>query len=191
MEYRYKPQAKNKNALLLLFVLTALAAASLALGMAKLFAANALWHFLFLLCAVGALYVLLRFFCTSYLYVITEEWGEPTLVIYHVQGRRLSTQCRLALSHLLRIVEVTDPTDAEGQRALAEFNAERARYSYLATLGKAPTQVIYGREGGVRFAIRIEGDAEFMNALSAAALRAEAYAAAHPTDEEDEDADED
>ena len=187
MEYRYQPRPKNKNALWLLFVLTALAAVSLALGMAKLFSAGALWHFLFLVCAVGALYVLLRYFCASYLYVITEEWGEPTLVIYHVQGRRLSTHCRLALSHLLRTVSVPDPTDAEGQKALAEFNAERARYSYLATLGKAPTEIIYGREGGVRFAIRIEADADFMQALHAAVERAVAYAAANPTEEDEDD----
>ena len=187
MEYRHKPQQKNKNALYLLFALVALATVSLALGMANLFAVSAVWHLSFLVCAVGAIYVLLRYFCASYLYVITEEWGEPTLVIYHVQGRRLSTHCRLALSHLLRIVEVADPTAPEGQRALAEFNAERVRYSYLATMGKTPTEIIYGREGGVRFAIRIEADGDFMQALNAAVERAVAYAAANPTEEDEDD----
>ena len=186
MEYRYKPQSKNKNALYLLFVLTALATLSLALGLANLFAANADWHLLFLTSAVSAVYVLLRYFCSSYLYVITEEWGEPTLVIYHVQGRRLSTHCRLSLSHLLRIAEVAEPTSDEGQKALAEFNAERVRYSYRATLGKAPTQIIYGREGGTRFAVRIEADADFMRVLHEGVERAMAYAAANPTEEDEE-----
>ena len=190
MEYRYKPVQKNKNALFLLFALVGLAALSLALGMSKLLAANALWNFSFLVFAVGALYVLLRYFCTSYLYVITDAWGEPTLVVSHVQGRRVSTQCRLGLSNLLRLVEIDSPTGEDGVRAMLDFRAERARYSYLASLGSVPMQILYGREGGVRFAIRLEGDAAFVNALKSAAERAALYAAEHGMDAEDADDDE-
>lgn len=187
MEYRYKPQPKNKNALWLLLTLTALAALSLALGMGNVLATRALWHFSFMIFAVAAIYVLLRYFCTSYLYVITEEWGEPTLVIYHVQGRRLSAHCRLALSHLLRVVEVEDAISDASTKALSDFRAERTRYSYLSTLGNARTQIIYGREGGVRFAIRMEADDAFMQVLSDSVERAVAYAAAHFAEEEQDD----
>ena len=187
MEYRYKPQPANKNALWLLFALMTLAALCLALGMSDLLAAGALWQFAFLVFAVGAIYVLLRYFCTSYLYLITEEWGEPTLVVMHLQGRRHTTHCRLALSHMLRLVELADKTSEESNRAIADFRAERVRYAYLATLGNAKTQILYGREGGVRFAIRLEGDDAFVQALRAATDRAVAYAAAHGIEEDEED----
>ena len=55
------------------------------------------------------------------------------------------------------------------------YAAERVRYAYLATLGATPTQIIYGREGGRRFAIRIEADERFLAVLSEATARAGAY----------------
>ena len=92
-----------------------------------------------------------------------------------MQGKRLSTHCRLTLSRLIRVVPVPDPKSPEGRAALADYMAERVRYAYLATMGKAPTQIVYGREGGVRFAIRIEADAAFMAALAEATARAGVY----------------
>jgi hypothetical protein len=147
-------------------------------------ALRTLWHAIFLPLAVATIFFFLRYFSSAYLYVITEEWGEPTLVISHVQGRRLSTHCRLGLSNLLRLVEVEDKTTPEGQKALAEFGAERARYVYLATIGNAPSQILYGREGGTRFAIRIEADAAFLDVIRKGAELAAAY---RLNDEENED----
>ena len=175
MEYRYRPTPANKNAAYLLTSLGLLALTFLGLGMGNLFSLRSLWHLGFLIFAVGALFVFLRYFSSYYVYTVTAEWGEPTLVISHVQGKRLSTHCRLALSHLLRIVEVPDPASPEGREALAAFCAERIRYSYLATVGKAPSVILYGCEGGRRFAIRIEPDAAFMSALLTAKEAAGVY----------------
>lgn len=182
MEYRYVPRAKNKNATYLVTALGLLCLASLGLGMGNVGALRTLWHAIFLPLAVATIFFFLRYFSSAYLYVITEEWGEPTLVINRIQGRRLSTHCRLALSNLLRLVEVADEKSEEGRAELAKFRAERVRYSYLATIGAASTQILYGREGGQRFAIRIEGDAAFLSVLRDAAERAALYKR-----EEDED----
>lgn len=184
MEYRYTPRPKNKNATYLVTGLGLLAMLMLGLGMGNAASMRALWHMLFLLLAVATIFLFLRYFSSAYLYTITEEWGEPTLVISRIQGRRLSTHCRLSLSHLLRLVEVADAKNAEGERAMADFRAERIRYSYLATIGSVPTQILYGREGGQRFAIRIEGDSEFLAVLRGAIDRAAAYRSS------EEDADE-
>ncbi len=175
MEYRYRPRPANKNATWLLAVLGTLAILLLGLGMANLLEMRSLWQFISLLFAVAALFVFLRYFSTYYIYTITEEWGTPTLIVSHVQGKRHSTHCRLSLSHLLRVVEVPDPESTEGRAALSDFMSERVRYSYVATLGKAATQILYGREGGTRFAIRLEADAAFMSALAAATRRAGTY----------------
>lgn len=176
MEYRYTPRPKNKNVSYLLLALFVLCGLTLGLGMGDFLSARAIWHFLFLLLIVAAIFLFLRYYSSAYVYVITEEFSEPMLVIYHTQGRRHSVHCRLALSHLLRVVEVPDEKSPEGKQALREFSEERLRYSYRATLGSAPTQIIYGMEGRERFAIRIEGDAAFMEALSAATARAAMYA---------------
>ncbi len=183
MEYRYSPKPKNKNALCFVTGLFALSALFLAFGMGDLLSLRAVWHFLFLISAVSMLFVFLRYHSSSYVYTVTDALGEPMLIVSHVQGRRLSTHCRLSLSRLLRLVEVPDPESAEGRAALADFRAERVRYSYLATIGKASTQILYGREGGRRFAIRIEGDEAFLSVLREAAARAASYA----TEEEDDD----
>ena len=183
MEYRYRPTPANKNATWLLTAFGLLALAFLGLGMGNLFSLRSVWHLCFLVLGVAALFVFLRYFSSYYLYAITSEWGVPTLVISHVQGKRHSTHCRLTLSHLLRVVEVPDPTSPEGRAALAEFMAERVRYAYLATIGKTSTVILYGREGGQRFAIRIEADAAFMAALAAAKESAGAYTYDAPEEE--------
>ncbi|MBQ2719075.1 MAG: hypothetical protein IJF73_03300 [Clostridia bacterium] len=175
MEYSYRPRPANKNATWLLSVLGLGAILLFTLGMANVLGMRSLWQFAALLFAVGALFVFLRYFSTYYIYTVTEEWGTPTLVVSHVQGKRRSTHCRLTLSHLLRVVEVADPESPEGRAALADFMSERVRYSYLATLGKCKTQIVYGREGGTRFAIRLEADAAFIKALLAATARAGSY----------------
>ncbi len=184
MEYRYLPKAQNKNATYLVTGLGLLALFVLGLGMGNVGSLRTLWHAIFLPLAVATIFLFLRYFSSAYLYVITEEWGEPTLVINRIQGRRLSTHCRLALSNLLLLVEVADARSPEGRDAMAKFRAERARYSYLATIGSAPTQILYGREGGQRFAIRIEGNAEFLGVLRDAAERAAAYRREEADDDE-------
>ena len=185
MEYTYRPTQKNKNATWLVLALGLCALLFLFFGMVNLADVRAVWHLCFLVLAVGTIYLLLRYFCSYYVYTVTDEWGEPTLVVLHVQGRRASTQCRLGLSHLLRLVEVEDPNTEEGKRALADFSAERARYSYLATLGNTPTQILYGREGGARFAIRLEADAAFTDVIRRGAERAAVYAAEEEGDDDD------
>ena len=67
---------------------------------------------------------------------------------------------------------------------MTKFRAEPVRYSYLATIGSVPTQILYGREGGQRFAIRIEGDSAFLGVLRDAAARAALYK--KEDDEDDE-----
>ena len=128
----------------------------------------------------------MRYFCSYYVYTVSDQWGEPMLIVVHVQGRRASTHCRLGLSGLLRLVEVDDPESEEGKRALAEFSAERVRYAYLATIGKTPTQILYGREGGTRFAIRIEADAAFLGVIRRAAELAAQNKAEEDTDDDGE-----
>ena len=178
MQYTYRPTPKNKNATWLVLALGLTAFLFLFFGMITLAGIRSIWQLVFLFFAVAALYVLLRYFCSYYVYSVSDEWGEPTLVITHVQGRRISTHCRLGLSHLLKIVEVEDSTAPEGQQALADFRAERARYSYLATIGHTPTQIIYGREGGASFAIRLEADAAFLAVIRRGVEAAAAYATA-------------
>ena len=184
MEYRYVPKPQNKNATYLVTALGLLTLLMLGLGMGNLGGLRTLWHALFLPLAVATIFFFLRYFSSAYLYVITEEWGEPTLVINRIQGRRLSVHCRLGLSNLLGLVEVADASSPEGREALLKFRAERVRYSYLATVGAAQTQILYGREGGQRFAIRIEGDAAFLGVLRDAATRAALYK--KEDDEDDE-----
>lgn len=184
MEYTYRPMPKNKNATYLVLALGLSSFLFLFFGMINLASLRSVWHLCFLALAVAAIYYLLRYFCSYYVYTVTDQWGEPTLVVAHVQGRRASTHCRLGLSHLLRLVEVEDPASEEGKRALAEFNAERARYSYLATIGNAPFQILYGREGGIRFAIRLEADAAFLGVIRRAAELAAQYT---PTEGADDD----
>ena len=175
MEYRFSPKPQTRHASHLLAALAALSLLSLGLGMGNALGLRTLWHSLLLLFLVGALFLYLRFVSLAYLYEITSEWGEPTLVILETQGRRHTTRCRLGLAHLLRLVEVPDEKSEEGRGALAEFRAERRRFSYLVTLGRVPTQLLYAREGGERFAIRIEGDAAFLRALREAIALAGEY----------------
>ncbi len=183
MEYRYRPMPANKNATWLLSVLGLVSLSFLGFGMGDLLSLRSVWHLCFLIFGVASLFVFLRYFSSYYVYTVTTEWGEPTLVVSHAQGKRLSTHCRLGLSHLLRIVEVPDPTSPEGREALAGFYAERIRYSYLATVGKTSTVILYGREGGQRFAIRLEPDAAFMTALLAAKDTAGVYSYDDPEEE--------
>ena len=175
MEYRFSPRPQTRHASVILASLAAASLLFLALGMGNALGLRTLWHSLLLVFLVGALFLYLRFVASSYLYEITSEWGEPTLVILETQGQRHTTRCRLGLAHLIRLVEVPDAESEEGRRALAEFRAERRRFSYLATLGHVPTQLLYAREGGERFAIRIEGDAAFLAALRSAIALAEEY----------------
>ena len=184
MQYTYRPIPKNKNATWIVLGLGLAALLFLFFGMINLAEIRSVWHLLFLGLAVADIYYLLRYFCSYYIYTVTDEWGEPTLVIAHVQGRRLSTHCRLGLSNLVRLVEIPDASTPEGQKALAEFSAERARYVYLVTIGNAPSQILYGREGGTRFAIRIEADAAFLDTIRKGAELAAAY---RLNDEENED----
>ncbi len=183
MEYRYSPKPGNKNALYLVMGLFALCGLFLAFGMGNLLSVRSLWHLLFLFSAVSMLFIFLRYQSSSYIYTVTDAYGEPMLIVSHTQGKRISTHCRLLLSRLSALVDVPDPDSEEGRAALADFRAERVRYSYLATIGKAKTQILYGREGGRRFAIRIEGDEAFLTVLREAAARAASYA----TEEEDDD----
>ena len=185
MEYTYRPTPKNKNATVLVLALGLSALLFLFFGMINLASLRSVWHLCFLALAVAAIYVLLRYFCSYYVYIVTDQWGEPTLVVSHVQGRRASTQCRLGLSNLLRLVEVDDPASEEGVSALAEFRAERARYAYLATVGSTKTQILYGREGGVRFAIRLEADAAFIDVIRRGAEYAAQYVDAKEDDADD------
>ena len=183
MEYRFSPRPQTKGASLLLSSLAGGSLLALVLGMGNVLGLRTLWHFLLLLFLVGALFLYLRFVASTYTYEITSEWGEPTLVILETQGRRSTTRCRLGLAHLLRLVEVPDGESEEGRRALAEFRAERRRFSYLASLGRVPTQLLYAREGGERFVIRIEGDAAFLDALRQAIALAEEYRVVPEDDE--------
>ena len=175
MEYRFSPRPQTKGASLLLSSLAGGSLLALVLGMGNVLGLRTLWHSLLLVFLVGALFLYLRFVASTYIYEITSEWGEPVLIILETQGRRHTTRCRLGLAHLLRLVEVPDAESEEGRAALAEFRAERRRFSYLATLGRVPTQLLYAREGGERFAIRIEGDAAFLAALREAISIAEEY----------------
>ena len=70
---------------------------------------------------------------------------------------------------------------------LAEFGAERTRYVYLVTIGNAPSQILYGREGGTRFAIRIEADAAFLDVIRKGAELAVAYRLNNEENEDDEE----
>lgn len=185
MQYNFRPTPKNKNATWLVLALGLVALLFLFFGMITLAGIRSVWHLVFLFFAVATIYVLLRYFCSYYVYAVSDEWGEPTLVITHVQGRRISTHCRLGLSNLIRLVEVNDSKTPEGKAALAEFSAERARYSYLATIGNSPTQILYGREGGVRFAIRIEADAAFLGVIRRGAAQAAQYALDREADSDD------
>ncbi len=185
MEYRYCPRPQNKNATYLTCGLSGASALMLALGMGNVAGTRTLWHFLFLFLLVAALFVFLRYLSSSYVYELTDAWGEPTLVISQMQGKRLSVHLRLGLAHLFRLDTVEDAKSEEGERAMCDFRAERVRYSFLATMGDVPTQILYGREEGVRFAVRIEGDAAFLAALREAMLRAEPFRVA---EEEAEDA---
>ena len=187
MEYRYRPQSKNRVSTWLLASLGLLAIVFCGMGMGDAFSLRALWQLIFLVFGVAALFVFLRYFSSYYVYTITAEWGEPMLIVSHVQGKRYSTHCRLTLSRLLRLVEVPDPDSPEGRAALAEFRSERIRYAYLATIGKTATQILYGREGGQRFAIRLEGDADFVAALMAARESAGIYSYDDPEEEEASD----
>lgn len=168
MEYRYTPRAKNKLAICLVVSLGAASLFCLLFGMVNLLSLRTLWHSLLLVLLVSDLYLYLRFCATSYCYLITDEWGEPTLVVTQLQGKRASTACRLSLCRLLSLDEVDAEEKESARRTLAAFRAERHRYSYLATLRAGKTQILYGHEGGVRFAIRLEGDDAFVAALRAA-----------------------
>ena len=185
MEYTYRPMPKNKNATWLVLALGLSALLFLFFGMINLAALRSVWHLCFLALAVADIYFLLRYFCSYYVYTVSDQWGKPMLIVAHVQGRRMSTHCRLGLSGLLRLVEVDDPESEEGKQALSAFNAERARYSYLATIGRVPTQILYGREGGTRFAVRIEADAAFLSVIRRAAELAAQYAPEEDDDDEE------
>ena len=181
MDYRYQPKPKNKNISYLTLALAAVSFLFLLLGMQDVLGVRSLWHLLLLFALVATLFFYLRYIATSYCYVISEGEGEPLLTVVHVQGRRVSTHLRLGLAHLTSLVEVPCETDAEGQRALSTFRAEQVRYSYRATIGHSETQILYGCEGGRRFAVRIEGDAAFVAKLREAVARAAAF----KTEEED------
>lgn len=184
MEYRYTPRAKNRNIPHIILVLAILSFLFLLFGMRDLLGMRAVWELMLLFVLVAALFLYLRYIATSYCYIISEEAGEPMLVIVHTQGRRVSTHCRLRLSRMTALVEVPDETAPEGKAALAAFRAEQMRYTYRATLGRGPTQLLYGSEGRQRFALRIEGDEGFVAALREAAARA---ALCVTGEEEDED----
>ena len=181
MDYRYQPKPKNKNITYLTLLLAAVSFLFLLLGMQDVFGVRSLWQLLLLLALVATLFFYLRYIATSYCYVISEGEGEPFLTVLHVQGRRISTHCRLGLAHLSSLVEVPDEDTEQGRRALSAFRAEGVRYSYRATVGRAPSQILYGIEGGRRCAIRIEGDAAFVAKLREAVARAAVF----KTEEED------
>ena len=184
MEYRYRPRPANKRAVYLATALGVAAILLLGMSMLDVVLTRSIWQCGFLVLSVATLYILLRYVLSSYLYTVTDSAGEPMLIVRQVQGRRLSIHCRLALANILRIVDVEDAESEEGQRALADFRAERIRYSYLATMGNVPTQIVYGREGGQRFAIRLEGNRAFADMLRAEAERARQNA---PAEEEEDD----
>ena len=171
MEYRYAPKPQNKNASLLVSSLAALALLSI-VGSMTGYGPQSLWQSACLLFVSFSMFFWFRFFATKYLYTVTDAYGAPTLIVTSVQGKRISTLCRVELYRLLEIESIENAESEEGKAALARFRSTAAKYSYMATLSPKSLQILYGEEEGRPFAVRLEADGGFLAALREATEQA-------------------
>lgn len=167
MEYRYAPKSQNKKASLLVSSLAALSLLSIVFSMTG-WGPESIWQSAVLLFAAFSMFFWFRYFATKYLYTVTDAYGAPMLIVTGVQGRRISTLCRIELYRLSGIERVENTKSEEGKAVLARYKATAAKYSYMATVSPRSFQVLFGNEGGSPFAVRIEADEAFLSALSEA-----------------------
>ncbi len=183
MEYRFTPTPQNKKAAILVSLLFSLALLSIVGSMAGL-GPQSLWQSAFLILVSLSMFFWLRYFSTKYIYTVTDAYGTPMLIVTGVQGKRISTLCRVELYRISDIDIIADAESEEGKRAGARFKTATAKYSYMATVFPRSLQVLYGTEGGQPFAVRIEADEGFLSVLKEQIERAKRE---KPTeDEEDE-----
>ncbi len=167
MEYRYAPKPQNKKAAVLVSSLAALALLSIVFSMTE-WGPKSLWQSAFLLFVSFSMFFWFRYFATKYLYTVTDAYGAPMLIVTSVQGRRISTLCRVELYRLSGIERIENAESDEGKAALARFKSTAAKYSYMATVSPKSFQVLYGTEDGRPFAVRLEADDSFLSVLSEA-----------------------
>lgn len=181
MEYRYAPKPQNKKAALLVSSLAALALLSIVFSMTE-WGRQSIWQSAFLLFVSFSMFFWFRYFATKYLYTVTDAYGTPMLIVTSVQGKRISTLCRVELHRLTGIDRIENAESEEGKVALARFKATDAKYSYMVTVSPKSFQVLYGNEEGQSFAVRLEADSAFLSALCEASEQAK-----HEKREEEDD----
>ncbi len=182
MEYRYAPKPQNKKAALLVSLTAALGLLSI-IGSMTGWGRQSLWQSAALLFICAALFFWLRYLSIKYVYTITDAYGAPMLIVTSIQGKRISTLCRMDLYRLSSIERIEDAESEEGKAALARFRSAAAKYSYMMTIAPKRLQILYGQEAGQSFAIRIEADEDFLSALSQMAAEGKRKKEEEPDDE--------
>lgn len=171
MEYRFAPRSQNKKASILVSSLAALALLSIVFSMTE-YGPQSLWQSAFLLFVSFSMFFWFRYFATKYLYTVTDAYGTPMLIVTSVQGKRISTLCRVELYRLSEIARIENAESEEGKASLSRFRSTAAKYSYMVTVSPKSFQVLYGTENGRPFAVRLEADEGFLTVLCEATEQA-------------------
>lgn len=171
-ELRYTPKRKDKVPEWILTGCTCLMVAAVILRAFGVLPYQWVWETLFLLGAVGAVWVVTRYMTMSYTYAIEEEGRNFTVT--QKQGRRLTCLCRLDLAALYR-VRPYEEGDANAPRA--------TRYAYCMTPSPRSSYLLFFRQEEKVVSIRIECEGVFLARLQEIAARV----AAHEAEETDID----
>lgn len=158
--YSCTPKQQNRRASTILTVLLIAIVICCALIVLKL-GILLLNQFLFLAFAAGIVFILSRYFFTTYTYTITLMNGMPSLIITQRQGRRVSTVCNQELSGLTELHNHV--RGASNPRTLQVD----ARYSYCISMMPDQWQSLYFiMQDGRCININVECDQPFLNILT-------------------------
>ncbi len=130
---------------------------------------EAVFQAIFIICAVGIVFVFVRFFKTQYTYTINYE--DKLFLVTQRDGKRLTTLCRLDLFSLYRIRPYEEDDNIERHHA--------DRYSFCVNIFPEKTYLAFFDDGEHIVSLRMEFDDRFYTLLCRVAEQYE------PREEED------
>ncbi len=160
--FKYVSDTKGKRPRLFILLFLTLAVASW-VGLRLLPKVNPVFfQVLMMTSLLVAVYILVRFVTTAFVYEVLYEEEIAYLLVIQQQGRRLFTKCKLPLYALVRIVEVTPdaPLPADVPHPVLNYSSVMLEDSYT---------VLVFRAEGKNTVLRIHANEAFVNALRSAA----------------------
>ena len=104
-----------------------------------------------------------KYFLTSYTYTLTDEYGDPMIIVTQTQGKKISTLANFRIADIVS-VEVKPPKIAK-EEISRKYGSSCIKYNYLSGEDNELLIMINVRNDYTRYIIMISYDVEFYNAI--------------------------